>query len=152
MALKATLTMIILALSASLLANLECSDLSFPEEEQPVVFSICSSCTQWASGKVEKDDTAGGGPLCLFISAADSYNVCDPTTILYLGSEWNEDCYTLGAADTSISWNFSSRREDWQAEEGSWALLFLYVPCFTPATNNQLLEWTTICPYCPSCQ
>ena len=131
-----------------LIAALKCNDL---EIECESTGQGCTSCYQWALGSVSKP-TSDSGWLCLYICATHSYNICDQSIVLWVGSDWEDNCFNAPSGVSEINWYFESSREDWQDSSGSWAEIFMFVPCFNCSVNNVTPTWYSSCMYCEGCE
>jgi len=135
-------------LVGGLRADLVCENMNITLESQD---SNLSNCTQWASGLVTRNDTAEG-PLCLFTCSVHSYNVCEPTIIVWLGVYWNYTCWEMASDESYVHWTFTSNREDWEDLDGSTAEIYIGVPCnFNCQIKHIYVGWTELSSTCEGC-
>ena len=138
---------LILALHAHVLATLKCGDLEIKKNAEG---TNCTACMQWAFGQLDKSGDDAGW-MCLFMCGRHSYNVCDQSIVLWVGTEWNYNCFEMDESTSSVSWSFQSGRMDWADSSGSWAEIFPGIPCNSCTVMSVRPTWTEPCYYCDSC-
>ena len=144
---KILLALLILAVSTCVVASLNCSKLSITLDAHD---STCGSCNQWAAGRVVKNGS-DYGLLCLYLCGKHSFNLCDHTLTLWVGSEWNFNCFNVPSNVSSVYWTLESDREDWDDGRGAYAELYIYIPCLNCEARHVTPTWTRMCPYCENC-
>jgi hypothetical protein len=146
MRLKIVFVAAFLLLFTHLNADIDCDDL---EIKQSSSSDSCSTCTQGASGTIEKTGS-DSGRVCVFLCATHSYNVCDHSVLIGVGTDFDQDCYDVDSETSEITWYFSSDRDNWSSQ--SLAEIYLWDPCITCSVNKIPLMWETECYYCPGCE
>jgi hypothetical protein len=141
------LSLLLLMVSTALLADLRCTDVNVKWNSQG---TSCSSCNQWAFGQVDKDGD-DAGLLCLYLCSTHSYNVCEPTLTLWVGTDWGNHCYYVEREDSTVDWVLESNRDDWFDEVGAVAEIFMYLPCYSCRPKHATLLWNEDCYYCEGC-
>ena len=145
---RAFLLLLAIVLTANVLADLQCGNLSIATTSSGL---NCTACNQWAGGTVSK---SGGdsGWLCVYACSTHSFDICEPSIVLWVGTEWNNNCFEVDSDVSTVNWTFQSKRSDWDDNRGSYAEIYIYVPCLNCTSKHVIVDWDSICPYCTDCQ
>ncbi len=145
--LRASLAAVLLLIGIPAGGDLTCNNLSIYSTD---VDQSCQSCLQWCDGEVTKEGSESGW-LCLYLYSPDTFNVCDHTITLWVGLDWNEYCFDVESDVSLVNWCLESERFDWDDPRGSWAKVYIYLPCLSPSTHYVTPVWSDPCDYCQDC-
>ncbi len=143
---KIIVTLLILGVSTGVVA-LQCRNLNIKLDAHD---TTCSSCNQWATGRVVKEGS-DDGLLCVYLCDKHSFNVCDNTMTLWVGTQWGFNCFDVPSDCSSVNWALESSRQDWQDSRGAWAEVYIYIPCFNCQERHVNAVWSRLCYYCDNC-